>query len=190
MKFNLIFLTLSTLAIITSCGSKQEQEQNSSVKKEVITKTKNEVDISKIPLEECVKRGIYYLNEVDVSTYDSISTQYFHQVIDYTDSIAIVTEKELEKLKYILDVDGTQFYSNEELDSIILKTHELKSELGKYQKTPIGYVFVHTFLNKQDTMSAIIIANSDLSKSEAIRIKTITEIDPSYFKQKIRNIEN
>ena len=126
---------------------------------------------------------------MDVSTYDSINTQYFHQVIDYTDTIAIETEKELEKLNYILEVDGTQHYSNIQLDSIIQKAHKLKVDLTYFEKTVIGYVFVHTFLNKQDTMSAIIITNADCSKSEAIEIKTVTEIEPSYFKQKIRNIE-
>jgi predicted RNA binding protein with dsRBD fold (UPF0201 family) len=145
--------------------------------------------VDDIPLEECIKKAIYYINEVDVSTYDSISTQYFHQVIDYTDSLAIETEKELEKLTYILEVDGTQNYSNEQLDSVITKTHLLKAELSHFKKSVIGYVFVHTFLNKQDTMSAIIISNADRSKSEAIKIKTITDIEPNYFKQKIRNIE-
>ena len=97
--------------------------------------------------------------------------------------------KWIEKLKYILEVDGSSNYTNEELDSIITKAHNLKYELVRYEKQPIGFVFVHTFLNKKDTMSAIILANSDLSKSEAIRIRTITDIEPNYFKQKIRNIE-
>ncbi len=189
MKKTLPIFTVFLLAFVNSCAPKEDTKET--IVKAEIPSTSSQVviDVNDIPLVECIKKAIYYINEVDVSTYDSISTQYFHQVIDYTDSIAIETEKELEKLTYILEVDGTQYYNNEQLDSIITKANQMKSELAHFKKSVTGYVFVHTFLNKQDTMSAIIIANADRSKSEAIKIKTITEIEPNYFKQKIRNIE-
>jgi hypothetical protein len=189
MKKTLSIFTLIILVFATSCKSKEASEDIKNNPGNIPSPPLNSVNVGDIPLVDCIKKAIYYINEVDVATYDSISTQYFHQVIDYTDSIAIETEQELEKLTYILEVDGTQHYSNEQLDSIITKAHSLKTELTYFKKSVIGYVFVHTFLNKQDTMSAIIIANADRSKSEAIKIKTITDIEPNYFKQKIRNIE-
>ena len=187
MKLFFPILLIVVTIFQSSCQSKSKKHNTSDANVELVKI--QEIDVSTLPLEECIKRGIYYLNEVDVATYDSISTQYFHQVIDYTDTVAIEMDLELEKLKYILEVDGSSNYTNEELDSIITKAHNLKYELVRYEKQPIGFVFVHTFLNKKDTMSAIILANSDLSKSEAIRIRTITDIEPNYFKQKIRNIE-
>lgn len=174
---------------MASCNAKGNSKEEKDREKSKTQITPAATDLASVPLEDCIKKAIYYINEVDVTTYDSINTQYFHQVIDYTDTIAINAELELEKLTYILEVDGTQNFTNAELDSIIQKVNDLKSDLAFYKKSVTGYVFVHTFLNKADTMSAIIITNADRTRSEAIKIKTVTNIEPNYFKQKIRNIE-
>ncbi len=179
---------LITIVFLNSCESKTNNVTKDKSEK-VNTEDVLEIDIPEEQLEECIKKGIYYINEVEVSTYKKINTQYFHQVIDYIDTTAQEIEREFEKLNYILEVDGSHLYSNEQLDSIITKANELKKELLKYEKSVVGFVFLHTFLNKQDTISAIIIANADCSKSEAIKVKTLTEIEPNYYKQKIRNIE-
>lgn len=176
------------MVFATNCESKSKDIPTDK-SKDVIQTELLDINMTEEELEDCIKKGIYYLNEIDVSTYQKINTQYFHQVIDYTDTIAQEIEKEYEKLSYILEVDGSYLYSNIQLDSIINKANVLKKELLKYEKSVVGFVFLHTFLNKQDTISAIIIANADCSKSEAIKVKTLTEIEPNYYKQKIRSIE-
>lgn len=189
LQLNKNVILLFSIVLFSYCDTKNKEVHEEKNKTEVNPVENLEINISEEQLEECINKGIYYLNEVDVSTYKKINTQYFHQVIDYIDTTAQEIEKEFEKLNYILEVDGSHLYSNEQLDSIIFKANTLKKELIKFEKSVVGFVFLHTFLNKQDTISAIIIANADCSKSEAIKVITLTDIEPNYYKQKIRNIE-
>ena len=145
-----------------------------------------EITVNDFAIVEPVKKFIYYMSEVDIATYDSISTQYFHEVMDYTDTAAISIETKITELEMTIAADTTtEFEKQVAADEI----SELSLELIKYEKDVTGYVFVHTFLNKGDTISAIIITNADMSKGEAIKVTTPNDIEPTAFTGNVRKID-
>lgn len=146
----------------------------------------NHLTVNDFAIVEPVKKFIYYMNDVDITTYDSISTQYFHEVMDYTDTAAIAIEMKIHELEMILVSDTTTEIEKHVTEEQI---SELSLELYKYEKNVTGYVFVHTFLNMGDTLSAIIITNADMTKGEAIQVSTPNDIEPTAFTSNIRKID-
>lgn len=186
--YKILYFSAVVLSLYnTSCKS-NNSNQNQDNKK--LTTTENNSDsnnkVEDIALVEPVKKIIYYLSDVDITTYDSISTQYFHAVVDYTDTIAIKLKQDQDFFQAVIDSDTV---SNQELDLYYEKLIATNSQLAKYHKEVIGYVFVHTFMNKGDTMSAIILTNSSMTKGQAIPVKKITDIEPDLFTSSIRKIE-
>lgn len=182
----LIFIPL--ISLMTSCGgssSTKELETSLPAKDNEIQGPKK-VHVEDFALVEPIKKIIYYLSEVDITTYDSITTQYFHAVMDYKDSNAIHLEHQLNYYESIIHSSET---SEEDKLASQEEATKINQQLWKYNKEVIGYVFVHTFMNKGDTMSAIILTNSSLTKGQAIPIKKITEIEPDQFTSSIRKIE-
>ncbi len=142
--------------------------------------------VNDFALVEPIKKAIYYMDEVDVSTYDSIATQYFHEVLDYTDSAAIKLETKISKLQdYVTSDAATSMEKQVAMDEI----SKLSLELIKYEKSVTGYVFVHTFLNKGDTLSAIIITNAEMTKGEAFPVQKVNDVEPTTYTDNIRKIE-
>lgn len=177
---------LILLVLLSSCGRGKKTNATSPENKGIdVSVSKKTASVNDFALVETVKKFIYYMNEVDISTYDSISTQYFHEVVDYTDTIAISIDNKLKKLKLLINGDSLNSFEKEVVKDEMI---QLSTELSKYSKSVTGYLFVHTFLNKGDTLSAIIITNADMSKGEAFPVNTVNHIEPSQFTENIRQI--
>lgn len=181
------YILIASLGFLYSCKGNNSNPNNSN-KNTLKTESNSDlkVHVEDLALIEPIKKIIYYLNDVDITTYDSISTQYFHAVMDYTDTVAIQLEQDQQYFQDIIDSDTI---NKEELDSYYEKLISTNSQLLKFKKEVIGYVFVHTFMNKGDTMSAIILTNSSMTKGQAIPVKKITDIEPDLFTSSIRKIE-
>lgn len=146
----------------------------------------NKISVNDFALEEPVKKIIYYMSEVDITTYDSIATQYFHEVLDYEDTAAIALETKISKLQSIVDSDSLSTFEKQVASD---KITSLTLSLNQYKKVITGYVFVHTFLNKGDTLSAIIVTNADMSKGEAYPIHAVKDVEPTAYTNNVRKIE-
>ncbi|WP_258542455.1 hypothetical protein [Parvicella tangerina] len=170
---------------VISCGKSKNSKDPDN---ETLTEGSSHAhsSVKEFALVEPIKKAIYYMNEVDIATYDSIATQYFHEVLDYTDSAAISIELKIHQLENVIVSDTS---SEVEKKSAADKISELSLDLIKYEKSVTGYVFVHTFLNKGDTLSAIIITNADMTKGSAIPVSKVSDIEPSAFADDIRKIE-
>lgn len=169
-------------AVVAACSSPDEQPEAMENTNEATALTK----------AECIDKVLYYKLETTGENYDSISTDYFNEVIDYEDSIALAIQDtvwmlESTRFSYLSDyeLEGSQ----EMADSLNLIIDDLKKQLKAYQKAVVGYVFVHTFSVSQDTMSMIFIMDKDCSKSDAIPVKTVEDIDPDDFRVGIQDLQ-
>ncbi len=184
-------LTILIISFLYSCSSNERVEKlhednvTNHQTEELKAPSNNKIQIS---LAECTKNAVYYLDEVDITTYDSVTTQYFHEVLDYTLDEAIQLEKETELLKQYINKTDFQKQTGNESDSIIDLYYRNKNALSKYKKEVTGYVYVHTFINNTDTLSALILANANCTKATAIKVRTISDIDPSMYASQIRKI--
>jgi len=180
---------LTVLIIISffySCSSKKKDDKkvrnDTNISQSDVENKSNKEKI-KVSLTECTKNAVYYLDEVDITTYDSVTTQYFHEVMDYTTEEALELQKEIESLKSFMESNVEN-----ENDSIVELYYKKKTGLSKFKKEITGYVYVHTFLNNSDTLSALILANANCTKATAIKVRTISDIDPSLYASQIRKI--
>jgi hypothetical protein len=187
----ILLLSALTLGLINSCDTTPAAEEDNTITTEPVI----EDELSNFPVENlgaipsllnCTKKALYDIKDIDISTYDSISSQYFQEVLDYEDVEAKFIENEISKLEYNLNSDAIEFYSDVQVDSIINRLNQLKTDILSYDKILSGYVYVHTFANKKDTMSAIIITNRDGSDAEAIQVKTVNELNPDNYRSRIR----
>lgn len=156
---------------------------------DVNKKTTGDTDQAPVDYTECVKKAIYYKLKTDETEYDSISTSYFKEIEDYTDSSTIKMQEALWEKETLFN----QFWStNSDSDSsnmhIVLENEidSLKKELKSIEKEIVGYVFVHTFSIGKDTSSMIFIIDDRCEKWDAIPIKTIKDIEPNSFVKNIR----
>jgi AICAR transformylase/IMP cyclohydrolase PurH len=187
----LLLFSVLYLGFLTRCESTPKTAQN----KTPITQQVKDNEPPKLSIENlgappsllnCTKKALYDIKDIDIATYDSVSSQYFQEVLDYEDIEAKFIENEISKLEYNLNSDAAKFYSDNQMDSIVNRLNQLKTDILSYDKILSGYVYVHTFTNKGDTLSAIIITNSDGSDAEAIQIKTVNQLDPDNYRSIIR----
>lgn len=140
---------------------------------------------------ECIDKVLYYKLETTSADYDSITTQYFHEVKDYTDTLALIIQDSIWKLESIRDSyfrSTVPAGSQMKADSLTKIIAELRGEIKFYNKSVVGYVFVHTFAVKKDTMSMIFLMDKNCLNSDAIPIKTVAEIDPEDFLTSVKDL--
>jgi hypothetical protein len=181
-------LLIAGFALVTSCrntSNKPSSNNHSSTAQDTVENVTH-LKVDEFALVEPTKKIIYYMSEVDITTYDSIATNYFHAVMDYTDSTAIQKETNLNYLQGQMNSDTITSVEKEVISNEIT---ELTIDLLQYEKVVTGYVFVHTFLNKGDTLSAIIVTNANMSKGEAYPVNKVTYIEPSEYTNNVRRIE-
>jgi hypothetical protein len=187
----LLLFSVLYLGFLTRCESTPKTAQNKTpITQQVKDNEPPKFSIENLgatpPLLNCTKKALYDIKDIDIATYDSVSSQYFQEVLDYEDIEAKFIENEISKLEYNLNSDAVKFYSDNQMDSIVNRLNQLKTDILSYDKILSGYVYVHTFTNKGDTLSAIIITNSDGSDAEAIQIKTVNQLDPDNYRSIIR----
>lgn len=189
MKLRSISYTLILLFLAVSCSEKQQR-----IEEEIVPKSdKNDKPLNHylpdVPLNECIHNALYYLESTEINTYDSIDTQYFHEVLGYKNKNAVEMEKRLQMLKQSIITDTTNSLDAAEREEIEIDIENLRHDLYSFEKEVIGFVFIHTYSIKLDTLSAIIIMTKNCSSSQAVPVNAIKDIDPSNFAYQIQQIE-
>lgn len=185
----LFIIGLFSIVLIQSCSSKKIEPEPSN--KEVSIETVEEIKECtfghcEIDFEECIKKALYVINDVDLNTYDSIASFYFEEVLDYVDENAIYIFNEIKTSEQELATTASKH--KDKIDSLQFRIKELKTNLMTFEKERTGFVFIHTFLNKQDTLSAIVLINEDGTNSEAVLVKTIMPVDINAYTNDVKKL--
>ena len=101
-----------------------------------------------IALNECIHNALYYLGSTEINTYDSIDTQYFHEVLGYKNKNAVEMEKRLQMLKQSIITDTLSNYGTAEREEIKLDLENISQDLYSFKKEVVGYVSINIQLNK------------------------------------------
>lgn len=190
MKLRHIFYTVIFLLPMVSCTEKEQNSKEKEVIKNVNNDNVAENILPKVPLSECIQNALYYLDNTEINTYDSIDTHYFHEVLGYKNERALEMEKRMQTLKHSIMIDTANNLGTVQREEIELEIENVRYELYSYEKAVIGYVFIHTYSIKEDTLSAIIVMTKNCSSSEAIPVNAIKDIDPSDFSYQVQQIES
>jgi hypothetical protein len=134
----------------------------------------------KADIGECMRKTLHY-HTVDMHSYDSLATQYFHEIKDYTGSKAKKLYKRILNKKHLVNSDSIRLNNPDEVHLLQYQIDSLQHLISKFEKEVVGYVFVHTFQSEQDTLSMIIVMDNKCDMSEAIPIKAIKDIDPDDY---------
>ena len=189
MKLRLLFYTVTLLLLAVNCSEKQQNNEEEIVPQSVkIEKPLNNY-LPDVPLNECIHNALYYLGNTEINSYDSIDTHYFHEVLGYKNKKALEMEKRVQMLKHSIVIDTLNNLDTAKREEIELNLENLRHELYSFEKEVIGFVFIHTYSIKLDTLSAIIIMTKNCSSSQAIPVNAIKDIDPSHYAYKIQQIE-
>ena len=82
-KLRLIFHTVTLMLLAVNCSEKQQHPEEEIVP-QIDKKDKPLNNYSPdITLNQCIHNALYYLESTEINTYDSIDTQYFHEVLGY-----------------------------------------------------------------------------------------------------------
>jgi len=190
MKLRLFFYTVILLFSAVSCSEKNQDSEEEIVAQNIKADSQNGSQVPDVPLNECIHNALYYLNNTEINTYDSIDTHYFHEVLGYTNKKAIEMEKRLNMLKHSVMIDTLNNLGTVQRNEIELDIKNLRNELYTHEKEVIGFVFIHTYSIKQDTLSAIIVMTKNCSSSEAFPVNAIKDIDPSDFSYRVQQIQS
>jgi hypothetical protein len=184
------FLIIFSFVVVYSCGSKNEKEGTNAQQNQIDSTEikKCTFDHCEINFKECIQKALYVLNDVDLTTYDSIASYYFEEVKDYIDEEAIVITQDLKATEVELSITASKHSAK--IDSLQMRMKELKTNLLTYEKQRTGFIFIHTFLNKQDTLSAIVLINEDGTNSEAVLIKTVNDMDADMFAGDVKKLND
>jgi len=189
MTLRFIFYTVTLLLLAANCSGKQQNiEEEIAPQSLKIEKALNNY-LPDVSLNECIHNALYYLGNTEINTYDSIDTHYFHEVLGYKDKKAVEMEKRVQILKHSIIIDTLNNLGTAEREEIELDLENLRHDLYSFEKEVIGFVFIHTYSIKLDTLSAIIIMTKNCSSAQAIPVNAIKDIDPSHYAYKIQQIE-
>lgn len=162
--------------IFFSCQSGEDKQTSSK------NDTKKE-NLQAVSVNECIKRIIYFELQTDMEKYDSLATHYFHELKDYIEPEAIYLSKKIDSLKKIIhtkELDNANPY--------YLEIDSLKAELSPYNQFVIGYAFVHTFFDGQDTISGIFVMDTLCGFGEMTVLKETVFDDPIVQKEYLEKL--
>tara|TARA_B110000285_G_C14805863_1_gene459653 strand:+ start:90 stop:635 length:546 start_codon:yes stop_codon:yes gene_type:complete len=176
---------LILLLLSVNCSEKKQH-----IEQEIVHQSDKPLNnyLPDVPLNECIHSALYYLESTEINTYDSIDTQYFHEVLGYKNKKAVEMEKRVQILKHSIIIDTIHNLDAADREEIELDIENLRHDLYSFEKEVIGFVFIHTYSIKLDTLSAIIIMTKDCSNSQAIPVNAIKDIEPSNFAYQIQQI--
>lgn len=187
MKSINLNLLLILLLFLSSCKDTNSDISNEPIDKEIKVQSKLSVNFS---IGDCIHNALYYLDNTDIKTYDSLDTRYFHEILGYASKEAIGMEEKIISLKQNISLDTNNMISSIIKDEMQLQIDSLRNELNYYDKEVIGYVFVHTYTSHNDTLSAIIVMNKDCASSHAIPVKTINNINPDDYVYRVTQVDD
>jgi hypothetical protein len=155
------------------------------VGKEAIVKTCT-FNHCEINFSYCISKALYVWDEVDLNTYDSIGSYYFEEVKDYMDEEAFVVIQNIKSIEEeLLTIPAKH---KKKIESLNEELSRLKLALSKFEKEVTGYLFIHTFVNKSDTLSAIIIINEDGTNAQAVPVKTINDVKVDAYAADVKKL--
>lgn len=155
---------------------------------QVVNGKKTDQAKKEFSLKECMNNILYYNLQIDLNNYDSLSTYFFHEILDYVDSVAIAKYDTLKTIRWDLQENGGLMTLDKKKE-LELEIDHLKQELSSFKQVVNGYVFVHTFRSKTDTLSMIFVMDTECGYSSAIPIKTIYDPDPDKYSSQVRQIK-
>lgn len=145
---------------------------------------KDPVKIKKVAVGECIKHIIYKRHGSDIEKYDSLWTEYFHELEEYTDDEARIMRRQLDSLKRITVFQG-------ETEKLMFSIDSLKAELNNYKKEVVGYAFAHMFYDGKDTVTAIFVMDTLCGFGEMTLVKDPLDlkgdpIDNTEYSEKVK----
>jgi hypothetical protein len=189
IRFVVVYFAVLATSSLFSCRSSTANGHG----KEVVESVVDEVavkpctfDHCEINFNYCISKALYVWDEVDLNTYDSIGSYYFEEVKDYVDDEAFMIIQYIKNIEEELSVTPSKHKSK--IEGLHEELAQLKLELSKFEKEVTGYLFIHTFVNKSDTLSAIIIVNEDGTNSQAVPVKTITTIEVNAYADDVKKL--
>ena len=184
-NLTLSFIVTLAFAVVgcKSTNDSTEKEEN----KEKIQQENTSLNLG-FSISECIQHALYYMENTDIQSYDSLDTRYFHEIMGYRLQDAKDLENKILSIKQNISADTLGNIPSFMKDEMQLQIDSLRNQLNYYDKEVIGYVFVHTYTSDSDTLSAIILMNTNCSSSHAIPIKTITDINPDDYVYRVNQI--
>ncbi|MFI5204937.1 MAG: hypothetical protein ACHQF2_10615 [Flavobacteriales bacterium] len=189
LRLTSIMMALSMLA---SCGNGKEKalslekKNRDSSETEVPDSLRNYI-MNRSEVYDCMLNAIYYKLKVTREDLDTIKTHYFHNIVDYQDLEVRVMSERLQRLREIMK-DSAKVKSfipqryEKEMDSLV-------QEVNRYEKSVVGFVLVHTFFIKadRDTQTMIFVLDKNCGYKDAIKIKSISNLNPEDYVNSFRN---
>ena len=155
--------------------------------------SEKEVVDQEIDYTECIKNAIYYNLDSDETDYDSISTSFFKEIENYSDSSFIKMQESLWEKETLFNQFWQENNDNDSSDlhlKLKIEIDSLKSTLKDVKKEVIGYMFVHTFSVGKDTSSMIFIIDTKCEEWKAIPVKTIQDYQPEDYIKDANSLAN
>jgi hypothetical protein len=186
--YQLIVVCFAIVGVI-SCRSSnakepaQKKSDNAAVAHTFQACTFNHCEID---FKDCIGKALYVWDEVDLTTYDSIGSYYFEEVKDFVDEEAFFIIQKIKSIEEEIAVTSSK--KKDKITQLNDELAELKLALSKFEKEVTGYLFIHTFVNKSDTLSAIIIVNEDGTNSQAVPVKTITTVEVDAYTEEVKKL--
>ena len=163
---NIRHLYFTVVVFVISCGSSETRSGEARLKKDP-------TNLKKISLGSCIKSIVAIKNQTDAHKYDSLSTHYFHELKDYVEPEAILLSKKIDSLNKMKDS-----LKSDNVEKIYRQLDSLKAELSPFHKFVVGYAFVHTFFDGEDTLSAIFVMDTLCGFGEMTVVKEKIITDP------------
>lgn len=189
LRFTSIVLALS---VVVSCGNNKEkalslEKKNHHSTESTLPDSLKSYVMKKNEVFDCMMNAIYYKLKVTSEDLDTIKTHYFHNIVDYQDlSVRVMSERLLRLREISKDSAHIKGFVphryDKEIDSLI-------QEVNRYEKGIVGFVLVHTFFIKaeKDTQTMIFVLDKNCGYKDAIKIKSISNLNPEDYANSFRN---
>lgn len=136
---------------------------------------------------DCMLTALYYKLKLTSQDIDTLTTHYYHDILDYEDPDVRLKSERLKRVREALR-DSARMAGfpkaryEKELDSLV-------QEVNRYEKTIVGFVLVHTYYNKpeKDTQTMIFVLDKNCGYKEAIKVSTFSDPNPEDFVNSFRN---
>jgi hypothetical protein len=185
------YTSVVLLLLAMACGSNRDQalaleKKKSGPETDIPVGMKNKV-MTHHEVYDCMLNAIYYKLKVNREDLDTIKTHYFKTIIDYEELEVRAMHERLQRLREILK--DSAFVKGFRADRYEKEMDSLVQEVNRYDKTVVGFVLVHTFYVKpvKDTQTMIFVLDKNCGYKDAIKVKSIKNINPEDYARSFRN---
>jgi len=115
MKCSLLLKLPFISLILLGCNDTSSNNSQQEITEKVINNStiKSEIDFS---IADCIKNALYFLDDTDIKSYDSLNTQYFNRAThDKREYVISITKN---GLKLLLQIDKLSFPQLEKMNQL------------------------------------------------------------------------